>query len=447
MPELNETLIVLVVFAAVYLGMIVGGLPFLQIDRTGIALLGAIAIVGLGVLTPEQAAQSIHLPTILLLFSFMVISAQMRLGGFYGWITVSIAAWPIPPAALLAVVIVVVAVLSAVFSNDVVCLAVAPVLAAVCLKRRLDPVPFLLALACAANIGSAATLIGNPQNMLIGSVLKLSFAQYFLVVAVPVSLGLVALWVFMAWQSHGRWRLDASASGETVQSDAVATATDPLPLAMRPDLALRPDAPVPMDVELDLWQAAKGLAVAATLVAVFLFTDWPREVAALIGAGILLMSRKLHSTHMLGQVDWELLILFIGLFVVNHALEHTGLAQQAVQWLAARGVALAEVVPLFASTLVLSNIVSNVPAVMLLLPVATEPYAGPLLALVSTFAGNLLIVGSIANLIVVDAARRAGIVIDWRRHARTGVPVTIATLLISAVWLAGWGAAMHPAAR
>ncbi len=440
LPELNETLIVLVVFAAVYLGMIVGGLPFLQIDRTGIALLGAITIVGLGVLTTEQAAQSIHLPTILLLFSFMVISAQMRLGGFYGWITVNIAAWPIPPAALLAVVIVVVAVLSAIFSNDVVCLAVAPVLASVCVRRKLDPIPFLLALACASNIGSAATLIGNPQNMLIGSVLKLHFAQYFLVAAVPVGLGLLALWLFMAWQTHGHWMLSEpptpAAADAAAPLQTAPGAVDSLPLAMRPDLAVRAEREEPMDVELDLWQAAKGLAVATALVLVFLFTDWPREVAALIGAGILLMSRKLHSTHMLGQVDWELLILFIGLFVVNHALEHTGLAAQAVQWLAASGVALTEAVPLFATSFVLSNIVSNVPAVMLLLPVATEPYAGPMLALVSTFAGNLLIVGSIANLIVVDAARRAGIVIDWRRHARTGVPVTIATLLITAVWLA-----------
>jgi Na+/H+ antiporter NhaD/arsenite permease-like protein len=176
--------------------------------------------------------------------------------------------------------------------------------------------------------------------------------------------------------------------------------------------------------------------VAAVLVVVFLFTDLPREVAALTGAGILLMSRKLHSTHMLGLVDWELLILFIGLFVVNHALEHTGLTAQAVQALAGAGFPLAEPAPLFAATLVLSNVVSNVPAVMLLLPAATQPFSGPMLALVSTLAGNLLIVGSIANIIVVDAARRHGIAIDWRRHARTGVPVTVATLAITAAWFA-----------
>jgi Na+/H+ antiporter NhaD/arsenite permease-like protein len=403
------TTTVVAIFVVVYLGMILGGLPFVQLDRTGVALLGAIALVAVGDLTPEQAALSIHLPTLLLLFSFMVISAQMRLGGFYAWVTLRVAALPLGPSALLGAVIAVVAVLSAVFSNDIVCLAIAPVLADACLRRGLDPVPFLLALACAANVGSAATLIGNPQNMLIGSVLKLPFAGYFLEAIVPVALGLVALWALLAWRlrDHG---------------DAATVAAP----------ARREDDHPP----LDRWQTAKGLAVAAVLVLVFLFTDWPREVAALTGAGILLMSRRLHSTHMLGLVDWELLILFIGLFVVNHALAHTGLTAQAVQALAANGFPLIEPVPLFAATLVLSNLVSNVPAVMLLLPAATQPFSGPMLALVSTLAGNLVIVGSIANIIVVDAARRRGIAIDWRRHARTGVPVTLATLAITAAWFA-----------
>jgi Na+/H+ antiporter NhaD/arsenite permease-like protein len=404
------TATVVAIFALVYLGMILGGLPFLQLDRTGVALLGAIAIVATGELTPRQAAESIHLPTLLLLFSFMVISAQMRLGGFYTWITRRIAALPVGAASLLAAVIVVVAALSAVFSNDVVCLAVAPVLADACLRRGLDPVPFLLALACAANIGSAATLIGNPQNMLIGEVLGLPFGGYFLEAIVPVALGLAALWLLLAWQSRGRWR--------TAQAADLAA------------IARHEAGYVPFD----RWQTAKGLAVAAALVGIFLFTSLPRDVAALTGAGLLLMSRRLHSTNMLGLVDWELLILFIGLFVVNHALEQTGLTAKAVQALAAQGFALTEPGPLFAAALVLSNVVSNVPAVMLLLPAATEPFSGPMLALVSTLAGNLLIVGSIANIIVVDAARRQGIVIDWRRHLRTGLPVTIATLAITAAW-------------
>jgi len=401
--------LVAIVFAIVYLGMILGALPFLQLDRTGIALLGAIALVALGALTPEEAALSVHLPTLLLLFSFMVISAQMRLGGFYTWVTLRIAALPLAPAGLLGATMLAVAALSAVFSNDVVCLAVAPVLADACLRRGLDPVPYLLGLACAANIGSAASLIGNPQNMLIGQVLGLPFAGYALEAIMPVLASLAAAWAIIAWRLRRGGAAPRPALPER-REDAYAV--------------------------FDPWQTAKGLAVAAALVLVFLFTSWPREIAALTGAGVLLMSRRLHSNKMLGLVDWELLVLFIGLFVVNHAFERTGLAAEAVRALAGAGAPLTEPAPLFAATFVLSNVVSNVPAVMLLLPVATEPFAGPMLALVSTLAGNLLIVGSIANVIVVDAARRRGIEIDWRRHALTGVPVALASLAAAAGWFA-----------
>jgi Na+/H+ antiporter NhaD/arsenite permease-like protein len=204
-PASTLTTVVFVVFGIVYLGMILGGLPFLQLDRTGVALLGAIALIGAEAVSPEQAARSIHLPTLILLFSFMAISAQLRLGGFYSWVTRWLAGLPLAAPALLAMLIGVVAALSAVFSNDIVCLAVAPVLIDACRGRRLDPIPFLLALACAANIGSAATLIGNPQNMLIGETLKLSFYEYFARALAPVLLSLLASWGLIAWQTRGRW--------------------------------------------------------------------------------------------------------------------------------------------------------------------------------------------------------------------------------------------------
>jgi Na+/H+ antiporter NhaD/arsenite permease-like protein len=399
----------LVIFGLVYLGMILGGLPFLQLDRTGIALLGAIAVIGSEALSVEEAAQAIHLPTLILLFAFMVVSAQMRLGGFYDWVTRRLAALPLAPPVLLGALILAVAAMSAVFSNDVVCLAVAPVLIDACRRRQLDPVPYLLALACAANIGSAATLIGNPQNMLIGQTLQMSFAAYAAEAAAPVLIGLAVTWALIAAQTRGRWRR----AGASMPADE------------------RRHAPE----VLDRWQTAKGLVVTLFVVLSFLFTSWPREVVALTGAGVLLMSRKLHSSKMLGLVDWELLVLFIGLFVVNHALQKTGLPARAVAELAALGIPLDQPAPLFGATLVLSNIVSNVPAVMLLLPVAGHALAGLLLALVSTLAGNLFIVGSIANIIVVDVARRRGVHIDWRGHARVGLPVTAATLAVTAAYL------------
>ncbi len=403
---------ILAVFVVVYLGMILGGLPFLSLDRTGIALLGAIALIGAGALSLEEAWGAMHAPTLILLFAFMVISAQLRMGGFYTWVTHRTGHLPLSPPALLGALIGIVGALSAVFSNDVICLAMAPVLIDVCLARRLNPIPYLLALACSANVGSALTLIGNPQNMLIGERLQLSFSGYLLEAAIPVTLGLFVTWALIAWRSRGRWMLAADEA-----------ATDALPAHMDAAPAI------------DRWQTGKGLSVAVLVFVLFLAAPVPREVIALTAAGVLMMSRKLHSRKMLGLVDWQLLVLFIGLFVVNHALQKTGLLEQWVGSMAAAGVDLHEPFALFVSSFLLSNIVSNVPAVMLLLPVATHELAGPLLALASTLAGNLLIVGSIANIIVVDAARGRGVLIDWKTHALTGVPVTLATLAIAWAYL------------
>ncbi|HSS69898.1 MAG TPA: anion transporter [Casimicrobiaceae bacterium] len=402
---------IVVIFFIVYLGMLLGELPYLQLDRTGVALLGAIALVSIDAVTLTDAAEAVHLPTIVLLFSFMVLSAQMRLGGFYDRVTEHLAGLPLSPPQLLGALILFIAALSAVFSNDIVCLAVAPVLIGACERRRLEPVPYLLALACAANIGSALTLIGNPQNILIGQTLRLSFAGYTAEAALPVALGLAGTWALIAWQVQGRW------------------SAEPMTAVAPPSTAN--SAAIPFDS----WQTTKGLAVATVLLLVFLLSPWPRENVALTAAGVLLMSRKLHSNQMLGLVDWELLILFIGLFVVNHALQETGLVATVAKDLAAAGVDLNQLGPLFVVTFALSNIVSNVPAVMLLLPFSGNPLAGSLLALVSTLAGNLLIVGSVANIIVVASAARRGIRIDWRRHARVGVPVTLMTLAICAIYL------------
>ncbi|MFM7396308.1 MAG: SLC13 family permease [Gammaproteobacteria bacterium] len=401
---------VLVVFGVVYLCMFLGGLPAVKIDRTGVAVLGAIAMIAVTGLSLEEAARAVDLPTIVLLFAFMVLSAQMRLGGFYAAVTRGVAGRSMSRGALLAALLALAALLSAVFSNDVVCLAMTPVVARICLQRGLPPVPFLVGLACAANIGSAVTLIGNPQNMLIGSVLRLPFGAYLAAAWPPVLASLVLLWLWL------------------VAGPGARAAASPRPVA---PAAEDDDAPF------DALQSAKGLAVAAVLFGVFLFTDWPREVAALVGAGVLLLSRRLHSSQVMGFVDWPLLLLFIGLFIVNHALAQSGLAAGAVAALQARGVVLSEPGTLLVLGVLLSNAVSNVPAVMLLLPHMGDAgmQGGTLLALASTFAGNLLLVGSIANLIVADLAQKAGVPIGWREHAAIGVPVTLLSLAVLWAWM------------
>lgn len=201
-------LLVLSIFALVYVGMILGEIPGLALDRSGIALLGAIAILASGRLTLEEAARSVDAHTIALLFGLMVISAQFRLGGFYTETVRRIAAHSVGTDTLLLSVIIAAGLLSALLANDIVCLAMAPMLIEVCARRRITPVPFLLALACASNVGSAATLIGNPQNMFIGESLQLPFAGNLLIVGSIANIIVVeqarAQGVAIDWRLHAR---------------------------------------------------------------------------------------------------------------------------------------------------------------------------------------------------------------------------------------------------
>ena len=398
---------VLGIFLFVYLGMVLGKIPGLALDRTGIAILGAIALLVVDRIDPRTAWEAVDVPTIGLLLGLMVVSAQFRLGGFYTFITRRLAASKLRPELLLAVLIAIVGILSALLVNDIVCLAMAPILVEGCARQRLDPLPFLLALACAANVGSAATLIGNPQNMLIGQTLHLSFGGYLLCASLPASLGLFIVWWVIKQRFGSNWY------------KAV-----PVPHVKAP--------------EFSPWQTAKGFFILASLLLAFLFSRWPREVLALAAAGLLLASRKMASRHILGLVDWQLLLLFVGLFIVNNVLQSSGMLAEILQGLQSAGVTVRQPAWLFIVTVFLSNLVSNVPATILLLPVASHPLSGPILALASTLAGNLLLVGSIANIIVVDQAERLNMRITWLEHARVGLPVTILSLAFTAAWLWLW---------
>lgn len=399
------------VFLICYSGMLLGRLPKLRLDRTGIALLAAIILIASGSIGKEEALSAIHIPTITLLFGMMVISAQLRLGGFYSRFVELIGEANIAPWALLLLLVLGSGVLSAIFSNDIVCLAAAPVLVYACNRRGVTSVPFLLALACASNVGSVMTLIGNPQNMLIGQTLGLSFSEYLGDTWTLTLLGLVAVWAIIVMQNRGRWFVERSGGTEEFAKNV-------LP-------------------HFNGWETGKGLAISVILIVVFIGGWWPRELCALSGAAILLTSRKFWSRDMLELVDWQLLVLFVSLFVVNSAFQSTGLMERLVDTSLGAGVSLRHPASLFCVTVILSNAVSNVPAVMLVLPWATYPGAGTLLAVASTLAGNLLLVGSIANIIVSEQASSCGVKIDWRIHARTGIPVTIATLAIAAfaLWI------------
>jgi len=397
------------IFCLSYLGIAIGKIPGLRIDRVGVALLGAIMMVVSGVVTPESAFRSIDLSTILLLFSLMIISAQLRLGGFYTWIALKIVPLCTRPKRFLLVLMAVCALLSAVLANDIVCFAFTPVLALSLLSARRNPLPFLFGLAVASNIGSAATIIGNPQNMLIGQHGHLDFSRFIFWCTPPAIVALVFSYLIILWS----YRTDMSLPAENV--------------------------PVP-DVQhrqpFNRWQTCKGLIAVLVLIVLF-FSPVPREIAAIGIAGILLCSRQMKSRDITGLVDWHLITLFCALFIIIHGLAQSGYLERMMERLSDMNVDMRHLPVLTGMSVILSNLFSNVPATMLMVRFLdpAEPVQWYTLAVSSTFAGNLFLLGSIANLIVVEQAAHFGIRISFRHHAGVGIPVTLVSLVILLAWI------------
>jgi Na+/H+ antiporter NhaD/arsenite permease-like protein len=398
--------LVLVVFAAVYLGMAIGRWPGLKVDRTGIALLGAILLYGSGAIGGAAVLAAIDFPTLIVLFGLMILSAQFAACGFYDWCSARIATTEVSPAALLALTVATAGILAAVLANDVVVLAMTPMLCAGLVRRGLDARPFVIALAGGANAGSAATIIGNPQNILIGEIGRLDFWPFLAACAPPALAGLACVFLVVWW----RWRKRLiAASGPAGRS------TPP---------------------ELDRPGLAKA-AFATLLLLVLFATPLPHVTGVLVVAGYLLISRRLATRTMLGLVDWHLLVLFGGLFVVTAALAETGLPDTALVWLEAEGLRAESLAVLAPLALIGANTIGNVPLVVLLLSVMPAMSEGAFyaLAVLSTLAGNLLVIGSLANIIAVERARDVGVVLTFAEHARCGVPMTLASFLLAFAWL------------
>jgi Na+/H+ antiporter NhaD/arsenite permease-like protein len=404
------TLFVLVVFALTYLGMALGRVPGLKVERSSMAVVAAMALVAVGAMPPDRAVAAVDGGTLAVLLGLMVLSAQFGQAGLYDWAAARIAGARGSPRRLLALTILVAGGLSAILANDVVVFAMAPVLCLGARARGLDPRPFLAGLAGAANAGSAATIIGNPQNILIGAYGHLDFWAFAATCAPPAIAALGCTYAAVAWV----WRAELAAT-------PVAATGAPPPLLVG--------------------GVVKGGIAAALLVLLFT-AGVDRGLAALAVGAALLVSRRHHSRALLAQVDWPLILLFAGLFVVNGALADTGLPRRLVEALNEAGVALDAPEVLVPFAVVASNTIGNVPAVMLLLVQGTLFSAGTLqaLALVATLAGNLLLVGSLANLIVAERAAGVGVRFTVLDHVRAGVPMTLASLVVALLWLAARGA-------
>jgi len=399
----------IIIFILTYAGVALGAVPGLALDRTGIALLGAIIMVVSGVLTTHQAVSAIDPSTILLLYSLMVISSQLRLSGFYTRLALSITPYARNPKKFLLLLMLTSAVLSAILANDIVCLAFTPIICLTLLEAEIYPIPFLIGLAVSSNIGSAATIIGNPQNMLLGQIGNLHFGKFLAFCIIPTILSLTAAYFFLCFLYRKRFN-------ERFKVDT---------------FDRRKTWPLYND-----HQSKKGLAVVLLLIILF-FSPIPREVSALALAGFLLCSRSMHTRTILGLVDWHLITLFCALFIIIAGIEVTGVPTVIIKFMQSHGF---EIGNLFNLTLIstgLSNIVSNVPATMLLVKFldAANPIQWYVVALSSTFAGNLITIGSIANLIVIEGAKDYGVSLTFKEHAKAGIPITVFSILITLLWI------------
>ncbi len=398
--------ITLVIVTVTYIGIAVGRWPGLRANRTTITLMG----VGLLIATRQVAFSALgdflDLDTLILLFSMMILNANLQMAGFFQLAGRGLLKTARSPRILLAVEIALAGLLSALFLNDTICLMFTPLVVQITQRARRNPLPYLIALATASNIGSAATLTGNPQNMIIGTASGISYMDFALPLLPVAVIGLVVVWGVVILFYPGEFRRESLG-----------------------DLTEQP-------LELNRPLLIKSLLVTGGLLTAFLLGA-PVAEASFLAACALLFTRRVSPEHVFYEINWGLLAFFAAMFVVTGSLEANGVAGELFR--------LAGLTPdtgiwqFSLTTLLLSNLVSNVPAVLLLKPVVMQlhsPMAGWLtLAVASTLAGNLTLLGSVANLIVAEIAGSARIHLSFWEYTRVGFLVTIVTLAAGILWL------------
>lgn len=386
-----------------YAGIAVGQVPGLKMNRATIALAGAAALIAIGAIDEKHAFAAIDVGTILLLAAMMIINANLQMARFFRLVGDRATRLAHTPRVLLALVILSSGLLAAIFLNDTICLMFTPLVVELTVRMKRDPIPYLIGLATAANVGSTATITGNPQNLIIGQSSGIPYITFLAHLGPVALIGLAICWGVIVVVYPREFR-------------------DNLPAVEMP--RVEPYYPL----------FRRTMLIVGGLTLAFL-AGAPIVSSACVAAGLLLVSR-LRPAKLLA-LDWELLAMFGGLFVVTGAIEITGLSDilfNATAPLLHGGVA-----TLSLTTGILSNVVSNVPAVLLLRPViATLPNAQQAwltLAMASTLAGNLTLLGSAATLIVAEVARTQGVNLGFRAYLRAGIPITLLTILVGVIWL------------
>ena len=392
------------IFAATYFVLAIGRLPGFRVDRTGAAIIGASLMVAANVLTLDEAWAAINYDTIILLFGMMIVVANLRLSGFFTVVSAWVVEHAHRPLLLLASIVLVSGVFSAFFVNDTMCLVLTPLVLEITGRLRRKPIPYLLAVAMASNIGSVATITGNPQNMMIGSFSHIHYGRFAAALAPIGAVGLVLTVLVIAIVYRDEFRQEGQLNME--------------------HRAVRVNRPL-------MWKSL----LASVAMIVFFFLGWPVPKVAVTAGALLLLTRRVKPERVYREIDWSLLVMFIGLFIVIAGIEKTQLSEDL--FAVAGRFHLERTAPMSIFAALLSNLVSNVPAVLVFkgfvphLPDATRAWLT--LAMSSTLAGNLTVLGSVANLIVVQRARHEVEISFWE-YAKAGVPLTIATLAVG-VWM------------
>jgi Na+/H+ antiporter NhaD/arsenite permease-like protein len=403
--ESNNMLAAACIFVGTYLVLALGRLPGFRVDRTGAAIIGASLMIAFNVLTLDEAYASIDHNTILLLFGMMIVVANLRLSGFFAVVSEWVVEHAHHPLTLLAAIVLVSGVFSAFFVNDTMCLVLTPLVLEIVLALERNPVPYLLAVAMASNIGSVATITGNPQNMMIGIFSGIPYRDFAAKLAPVGAAGLVLTFAILAIIYRKEFR-----KSEAVKLEC---------RRIRANKVL-------------MWKslAASGLMI------VFFFIGWPIAKVAVVTGALLLISRRVKPEKVYHEIDFSLLALFIGLFIVITGIEKTALPSHALAIVSGYGLDRPAVLSAVAA--VLSNVASNVPAVLIfkpLVPHLADPRSAWLiLAMSSTLAGNLTVLGSVANLIVIQKAKRQVAISFWE-YFRVGLPLTLVTIAVGVLLL------------
>ncbi|MGJ5628180.1 anion transporter [Nostoc sp. CALU 1950] len=387
------------VLGLTYFGLALGYIPGLRMNRATIALVGSAFLIALGVLNLQEAWQAIDVNTIVFLLSMMVVNANLSYAGFFQRSLSVILSITRSPLGLLMALTFGSGILSAFFLNDTLALVFTPLTLSLTQALGLNPIPYLLAIAGATNIGSVATLSGNPQNILIGSFSGISYLEFLRVLA-PVALAGLVIQVILLWLLY-------------------------------PDVrSVKPCQILPTTNQ-RIYKPLFNKTLVITIGLLIAFTiGLPLAQSALVAASLLLITRRVKPQRILQKVDWNLLVMFSGLFILTRVTQKLNLLQPLTHTVNSAA-------SLLGVTVVLSNLISNVPAVLLLQPLISQgdTKSWLLLAAGSTLAGNLTLFGAVANLITVEAAADLGYKLTFWEHLRFGVPLTVCTLVLVYLWV------------